>query len=215
MPGATLQTDVFVLHKRPPSDSFVALTVFSGEKGLLHVLQRLPKRAPAAPKRLSGGAAVNHPLDLFDEAALLLEATNEGRTWFVKEARLLHRPEAIGRDYETLLFASNFASLIKRHPGPEESHPKIAALLRTAFAAFAAGTRPDIVYFKSLYCFSRDEGYPVREEWLARLPAADRAATEKILRQPVAEQTAPPAEVARRLRRLEDYLRGFTEILPE
>ncbi len=215
MPGAHLQTDAYVLHKRPPSDSFVALTVFSGEKGLLHVLQRLPKRAPAKPARLSGGAAINHPLDLFDEAALLLESTNEGRTWFVKEARLLHRPEAIGRDYETLQFASNFASLIKRHPGPEESQPKIAALLRTAFAAFAAGKRPDVVYFKSLYCFSRDEGYPVREEWLAKLSAAERAATEQILHQAVAEQTTPPPEVARHLRRLEAYLRGFTEILPE
>jgi hypothetical protein len=215
MPGALLQTDAFVLHKRPPSDSFVALTVFSAEKGLLHVLQRLPKRAPSATARTARGTAVNHPLDLFDEAALLLESTNEGRTWFAKEARLLHRPEGIGRDYETLQAASNLAGLIKRHPGPEESHSRIAALLRTAFAAFATGRRPDIVYFKSLYCFSRDEGYPVREEWLARLSAADRAAAESLLHQPVAAQSTPPAEVARHLRRLEDYLRGFTEILPE
>jgi hypothetical protein len=215
MPGATLQTDAFVLHKRPPSDTFVALTVFSPEKGLLQVLQRLPKRTPATPRRASGGAAVNHPLDLFDEAALLLESTPEGRSWFVKEARLLNRPEAIGRDYETLRCASELAALIRRHPGPEESHARLAALLRTAFAAFAAGHRPDIVYLKSLYCFSRDEGYPVREEWLARLSSADRAATENILHQPVATQTAPPEEVARLRRRLEDYLRGFTEILPE
>lgn len=215
MPGASLQTDAFVLHKRPPSDAFIALTVFSADKGLLQVQQRLPKRTPAAPRKASGGAAVNHPLDLFDEAALLLESTNEGRTWFVKEARLLARPDAIGRDYETLRCASEFAALIRRHPGPEESHARIAALLRTAFAAFAAGRRPDIVYFKSLYLFSRDEGYPVREEWLTRLSSTDRAATEAILQQPVAAQTAAPEEVARLRRRLEDYLRGFTEILPE
>ncbi len=215
MPGASLQTDAFVLHKRPPSDTFVGLTVFSAEKGLLQVQQRLPKRPASAPRRASGGAAVNHPLDLFDEAALLLESANDGRTWFVKEARLLVRSDTIGRDYETLRGASEFAALIRRHPGPEESHARIAALLRTAFAAFAAGRRPDIVYLKSLYCFSRDEGYPVREEWLARLSSADRAATEKILHQPVAAQDAPPAEVLRLRRRLEDYLRGFTEILPE
>ena len=185
MPGASLQTDAFVLHKRPPSDTFVGLTVFSAEKGLLQVQQRLPKRPASAPRRASGGAAVNHPLDLFDEAALLLESANDGRTWFVKEARLLVRSDTIGRDYETLRGASEFAALIRRHPGPEESHARIAALLRTAFAAFAAGRRPDIVYLKSLYCFSRDEGYPVREEWLARLSSADRAATEKILHQPV------------------------------
>jgi hypothetical protein len=215
MPGVSLQTDAFVLQRRPPSDAFQGLTVFSAEHGLLPVQQRLPKRSVAAPKRTSAGAAVNHPLDLFDEAALRLESSNQGRTWFVQEARLIRRHEAIGRDYEPLRFASALASLIVRHPGAAESRTKIADLLHTAFAAFSAGVRSDIVYLKSLYRYSRDEGYPVREEWFARLPAAERREADELLHRPVAALSAPPAAVARLQHRLEDYLRGFTEILPE
>src|SRR5690606_21429723 len=81
VPGLTLQTDAIVLLKRPPGDTFQTCTVFSGEHGNLTIMQRLPKK--------SGGALA--PLDLFDEASLLLESSNQGHAWFVKEARLLHR----------------------------------------------------------------------------------------------------------------------------
>ncbi len=61
------------------------------------------------------------------------------------------------------------------------------ALLRTAFAAFADSSRPDLVYFKSLYRLARDdEGYPVKQEWLAGLPGAQRAEAERLLATPLA-----------------------------
>ena len=60
MPGLLLQTDAFVLLKRPPTDKFQGYSVFSTEHGPLHVLQRLPKKS----------AASQVTLDLFDEAAL-------------------------------------------------------------------------------------------------------------------------------------------------
>ena len=53
------------------------------------------------------------PLDLFDEAALALESSNQGRTWFVKEARLVTRHPSIGASYESLLRASSLAELVE------------------------------------------------------------------------------------------------------
>jgi len=208
MPGISLQTVAIVLQKRPPSDRFQTLRVFSAEQGLLTVLQRMTTRR-------SAGAGINHLLDLFDEAELELESRNQGQTWFVREARLRNRAGDLGRNYETLRQASDLAGLVTRHPGPAESHPLVAELLRAAFAAFRDTDRPDIVYFKSLFRFSRDEGYPVREDWLERLSAADRQLAEQLLHQPVAELTISAEEVARLRHRLEDYLRGHTEILPE
>ena len=82
MPAPSLATDVFVLLKRPPADAFQAFTVFSAEHGTLSVLQRVSRKA----------ATTSPPLDLFDQAALVLESSNQGRTWFVKEARILVRP---------------------------------------------------------------------------------------------------------------------------
>jgi hypothetical protein len=210
MPGPTLQTDALVLLKQPPADSFQTFTVFSDEHGALLAIQRLPrKNAPASVA-----------LDLFDHAAFLLESSNQGRTWFVRESRLITRHGGIGRRYESLRFASTLAALVARNPGPDESRAPVAALLRTAFAAFAESTRPDLVYFKSLYRFARDEGYPVKQEWLAGLPAADHTEAERLLATPLAaltEISSSPAALpaATLLRRLEDYLRTHTEILLE
>ena len=203
MPGLPLQTDAFVLSKRPPADTFQTFNVFSSEHGALLILQRLGKK--------SGGAAV--ALDLFDEASLLLESSNQGRTWFVKETRLVTRHPDLGRSYQTLVAASALASLVARNPVPEESRVAVASLLRTALAALAAGARPDIVYLKSLYCFARDEGYPLKQQWFPLLPAADRATVAPLLNRPLSDQTAPPAVVHALQRDLENYLRGHTDIL--
>lgn len=203
MPAQSLQTDAFVLLKRPPTDSFQSFTVFAPEHGTLLAMQRIGRKTPAT----------SVALDLFDEAALLLESSNQGRTWFIRETRLLHRPVDIGRSYEALLLASELAALIARNPVHEESRTAVGELLRGAFAAFAAGPRPDIVYFKSLYRFARDEGYPLKQQWFPSLPAPDRAEVATLLNRPLAEQAATPELVQRLRRRLEDYLRGHTEVL--
>lgn len=217
MPALPLHTDAFILLKRPPADSFQSLTVFSPTHGSLLVLQRVSKKSSAS----------NPALDLFDEAALALESSNQGQTWFLKEARVLARHATLGRSYDTLRLASALAALVARNPVPEESRPVVAALLRQAFAAFASGARPDLVWFKSLYRFARDEGYPLKEQWFPTLPSADRTAVATLLNSPLAALTEPaavpgesnlgstltPAAVARLSARLEEYLRGHTEIL--
>ena len=203
MPGLPLQTDAFVLLKRPPADSFQSLTAFSPEHGTLLVLQRISKKVTA------GIVA----LDLFDEVSLQLESRNQGQTWFVKESRLITRHAEIGRSYETLRLASALAALVARNPVPEESRPDVGRLLRQAFESFAGGARPDLVWFKSLYRFARDEGYPIKEEWFPTLPSDDRATVAFLLNRPLAEQTTPSEAVSRLTKRLVEYLQGHTEVI--
>jgi recombinational DNA repair protein (RecF pathway) len=201
MPGLPLHTEAFVLLKKPPSDRFQQLTLLSAAYGPLTALRRLSARdtSPA--------------LDLFDEADLMLESSNQGRTWFVKEARLLQRHAAIGRSYDALRFASAFAVVLARNAVEEVSRASVYALARQTFAVFATAGRPEIVYFKALYCFARDEGYPVKQEWWQGLPPAERPAAADLLNQPLASQPAPAAAVSRLTALLEDYLRTRTEIL--
>ncbi|MGA3008063.1 MAG: hypothetical protein ABSE59_09260 [Opitutaceae bacterium] len=210
MPGPTLQTDALVLLKQPPADAFQTFTLFSAEHGLLLALQRLPKKS----------ATSSVALDLFDDIAFSLESSNQGRTWFVREARLLARHGGIGRHYESLRFASALAALVVRNPLPGESRPLVAELLRAAFAALADSPRPDLVYLKSVYRLARDEGYPVKQDWLAGLPATQRALAEHLLGRPLAvlattQPVTPDASSALLLRSLENYLRAHTEILME
>jgi len=203
VPAESLQTEGFILLKRPAADSFQSFQVFSAGHGPLLVLQRVSKKS----------AATSVALDLFDEVSLLLESSNQGRTWFIKEARLITRHADIGRSYDALRLASALASLIARNTVDEDSRPAVAELLRGAFTAFGTGIRPDIVYFKSLYRFARDEGYPLKQQWFPTLSAADRREVATLLNQPLAEQSASPSIVARLQRQLEEYLRGHTEIL--
>ena len=205
MPAQSLQTDAFILLKRLPTDAFQGLSAFSPEHGSLLLLQRLPKKS--APTSVA--------LDLFDEVSLMLESSNQGHSWFILEARLIARHPGLGHSYETLRLASSLAALIARNPVHEESRLAVGQLLHSALAAFASDPRPDIVYFKSLYRFARDEGYPVKEHWFPTLPADDRAEVATLINQPLARQSADPTVVARLQRRLDDYLRGHTEILLE
>lgn len=202
MPGQQLQTTAFILAKLPSgSDTFEQLTAFAAEHGILHCLRRIPQ-----------GKATATPLDLFDETELWLESSNQGRTWFIKEHRLIQRHDGIGRSYEALSAAAALGKLLGRNPVPDESREAVVDLLRTSFTALAAGGRPDIVWLKALYCLLRDEGYPVKQQWWPQLADSDRDLAAHLLNQPLAAQTADTATVDRITRRLEDWVHAETEI---
>ncbi len=213
MPGQQLQTTAHILARLPSgSDSFEQLTAFSAEHGVLHILVRLPKSTKPAASCHRATPGSEGRLDLFDEAELWLESSNQGRTWFIKEHRFSAQRAGIGRSYETLKTAAALGTLVTRNPVPDESRAPIAELLRSSLTALAGGGRPDIVWLKALYSFLRDEGYPVKQQWWPQLPAPDRDTTAQLLNQPLAGQSAEPADVARITRQLEDWTRGETEI---
>ena len=201
MPGQQLQTTAFILARQPSgSDSFEQLTAFATDHGVLPCLRRLSGKSSTAP------------LDLFDEAELWLESSNQGRTWFIKEHRLIRRHEGIGRYYEALRVASALGALLSRNPVPDDSREEVTEQVRTTFAALAGGGRPDIIWLKTLYCLLRDEGYPVKQQWWPQLLEADRDIAAQLLNQPLAGQSTDTAAVARITKRLEDWVRAETEI---
>ena len=206
MPGLSLQTDAIVLVKRPPAESFQTYTVFTASHGAFHALQRVPKKP--SPGRFA--------LDLFDEVALVLDASRGDGPRFVNEARLLNRYTGIGRDYDRLRLAGMFTQLVARNPVSPETRGAVYALLRTALAAFATAAPAEVVWFKCLYCFARDEGYPVAQQWRPALPPEPGAGADLLLRTPLAGLVDAPAAVAQAAglaRRLERYLRDETEIV--
>lgn len=211
MPAQQLQLTAFVLARQPSgSDAFEQLRLFSAAHGLLTCLAR-HVRSGSSGRRPSASQSAGR-LDLFDEAECWLESSNQGRSWFLQEHRLIARPEGLGRSYEALQCASALATLLLRNPAPDESREPLAALLGQTFAALASGARPDLVWLKTLFCFLRDEGYPVKQHWWQGLPATERDLAVQILNRPLAEQTAPATAVSRLSRSLEDWLRTETEL---
>ena len=163
-------------------------------------------------RRQAQGKSSSPPIDLFDEAELWLESSNQGRTWFIKEHRFIQRHEGIGRSYDALRAAAALTTLICRNPVADESRSSVVNLLRSSLSALANGGRPDITWLKALYCFLRDEGYPVKQQWWPALSASDREIAAELLNQPLAVQTAPAATVTRVTSKLEQWVQAETEI---
>ena len=204
MSGAPHQTDAHLLARAPHAGDHLVLTCFSAADGVFTALLR----AARAPR--SGPAPAP---DLFDRLSLSLEhgrGTPGAGPWFVKEHRLLVRHAAIGADYDRLAGASRLARLVAKNPVPEESRPAVDALLGEAFAAFVRPeARPDLVYFKSLYRLARDEGLPLKQDWIPALPAGDQRLVADALRLPSGSPESPAAtDLSRLTRRLEAYLAG-------
>jgi recombinational DNA repair protein (RecF pathway) len=207
MATLSLQTEACVLVRKQPTESHLPYVLFSPEHGSMTAWLRSGKR--------DGASSI--ALDLFDDIDVMLTSSNQGQTWFVKEARVLIRRVSIGRSYDSLKQASAFTAIVARNQVPQEGRIKAAALLRQALDAFAdASHAPEIVYLKALYSFARDEGYPVKQEWVEQLQPALKEASQALLRLSLVEiPNDPPTQAAasKLIRRLEDYLRANTEIL--
>lgn len=204
MPGQQLQTSALVLSRQPSNaDAFEQVSAFSDSHGVLPCLRRVAR---------SSAAKNDAGVDLFDEAELWLESSNQGRTWFIRECRVVRHHGGIGRSYEALKVAAALSALALRNPVPPDSQVSVGALLRQSLQALDEGARPDLVWLKALYRFARDEGLPVREHWMQRLRDDDRTAAAAILPQPIAGQEAASATVAHLTRLLEDWVHAETEI---
>ena len=205
MPALTLQADVTVLLRRAAKERYAPLTVFCLEHGSLPVHQR------------ATGGRHEAVLDLFDDADAVLTSSNQGRTWFVSEARTRRSRRGIGRSYDTLRAASAFAEVVSKNAVPEEGRTAVRNLMRQVLDAFDSSPLPPVViHLKALYAFAQGEGYPVRQHWLDGLSSSLRPLAERIIRTPLADLAGEPglAESSTRiLGRLEDYLRAHTEIL--
>ncbi|MGH8017084.1 MAG: hypothetical protein ACREIA_02145 [Opitutaceae bacterium] len=201
MPAQTLATEAIVLDRTASGDQWMRFTCFSAGHGNLDCLQRQSRRPGATTA-----------LDLFDHAQLSLETRNNGRTWFIKEAATVARHAGLGRSYDALRHACRFARILARNPVHEESRESVHALFVRALGAWENQPRPDAVYFKALYLFTRDEGYPVRESWWTRLDTADRDAVDAMLHEPAAGQTTAETTACRLIDALETFVRHETEI---
>lgn len=205
-----LQTHGIILAKLPPTEKHTPLTLFTPEHGILRIHQRL-----------SAKTTQTH-IDLFDELQLRLQTPAadtthpETQVWFIQDQPvILRRHDALGHRYETLLHASQLATLIARNPPHAENRSALYENLRATLAALATSSRPDIIHLKALYRLARDEGYPVKQHWHPNLSAPHRQAAAEILNTPADQQNPVPETVAQLHAALLHYLRHHTEILTE
>lgn len=194
MAGVTLTTDAILLTRKESGEQGLLLTFLSPEKGLLHAFKRASSRGrQPAP-------------DLFDEVSLLLNEGQKNDFWFVSEYLVQKRRPRIGANYQAFVYACRYAVLIAQHVFDPEEGLLWTRQLRQALNAFESQPRPDATYFKALYLFANVQGIPVREEWLASLKSDQATTATAVLRQPLADQSAPVPAVEELIAHFESYL---------
>lgn len=172
------QEEALILKTEPSGESFLKLYMLTAESGIFLCLKRLSKKADSSTTP-----------DLFDQAAVMFETSQQGTMRFVKEYQLIRRRERIGYNYRCLQNASRLSRLLVSNAAHMPESEVLYELTARALDAFAEGKAPEIVLLKSLYVLLKDEGYPVRESWWPTLSSDLKAAAKRFL------QTAAPNRI--------------------
>lgn len=193
-----------VLQTEPSGESFLKLHLLTVEHGIFLCLKRVSKK----PTRSATP-------DLFDQAVVELELSKQGTLHFVKDYQLIKRREAIGQSYQSLRDAASLSRLLVNNAAHMPESEALYQLTSQALDAFAGGKAPEVVLLKALFRLLKDEGYPVRESWWPRLPAAMRQRAKELLSQPAPERLEASAktECQKIYRDLYDWVRQNTDLL--
>ena len=197
--------NALILSLEPSGEAFIKLTGLSQETGAFYCLKRIPRKKSAA----------SPAPDLFDTAAIHLEASKQGGVLFVRDYQLVCRRDAIGQNYQKLKAASAFCGLLARNAPYMTDPGKLYALTERSLDAFAERLVPEIVLLKGLYLLLRDEGYPVRESWWPRLPASLKEPVQSLLNQPTPHQADAAVRQACRIatENLREWMRQETDFI--
>ena len=207
MSATSRETIGLVLLKKASGEKHQWLRLFTPQFGILSVLQRNPGKKPSTG---------NPIIDLFDTLEVELQSPkNQGEesVLFLKRAEVLKRRPGLGSSYSTLSLAVDYANLLLRNAIHLDTYEPVFQRAEAAFDAFDQAPRPDVVYFKALFVFARDEGFPVRESWWAELSPGMQQDATRVLNRPISDLEAGPDVVVTLRRSLESWLGHHTDIL--
>ena len=200
-----LQDHGCLLRKADSGENHVLLIFFLRQNGLQMVLARKPTKS---------GIATNLP-DLFESGELTLEKKGD-KPAFLKEFSPGTHYKGIARDYSALKTASRLARFYELNLLHLEHFEAAWDLLHTALQSLSEKRQSATVLLKALYVFARSEGYPVKEQWLEKLPREERILVEGLIRQPVDSQHMDTSITTEWIRRLEIFLLQETDLrIPE
>ena len=120
--------------------------------------------------------------DLFDTSLVTFnQKSKNDEIKFIKEYNPIKKRLNIANSYNAFnnacIFSLFLTNNIKYIPDPHETY----TLSLKAFNAFERNLPSDIILFKAIYTFLKDEGFPVKESWLNSLNSRTRSTAKKIL----------------------------------
>lgn len=201
MAAASQLLTTLVLGRIEQGERYWRFQLFNPDEGPIEALWRR-----------SSKVASHAPPDLFQVIAASLNRAGKSKLPFITEFALKEGYAELAHSYPALKEATGFTRTIWQNLRHAEFFAPLFDLTTQALAAFASGLDPEVVHFKALYRFAREEGYPVKEQWWAQKCEADRALIAEIIQKPVGE-LRPEAAAQPHLENLKQYLHYHTEIL--
>jgi len=201
MPKRVISFRGIVLRIEPQGENYRSVHTLSPDVGTTRSLQRLSSRKTTA-----------NQIDLFDEGRFSLQTDSNPHTGFITEFELQHRRTQLSKHYESLCSASEFARILSLNSAHLENQSEVFSLFKRALDAWEKGHAPQATLFKCLYLYCRDEGYPIKEEWITRLSQHDRKIATELINTPLANISIAALEMTELLTRLTDYYRNQTHI---
>ena len=201
MPTPEIATHAIALGHEPRGETYTAYRLLSIERGTVTGLIRRSKKP---------NAQLN--IDLFDEGEFRIDLKPGSFSGFIKDVQIERKRTQLARNYDAFKAAARFANLIVSNPAHDENIIGIFELLNKGLNAWENNSNPHATYFKCLYLYCRQEGYPVKEEWAQRLPKKEKPFVAQVLNRPLEEQVEEAELLKRTIDSLEFYTRHRTHI---
>ncbi len=201
MASPEFSTHALSLGSEPRGDNYLAHRLYTRHQGPLTVLVR---RSSNPQKQIA--------IDLFDEGDFRFELKPGSHTGFLKDTQIARKRRKLAERYDAFEMAARFANVILSNPVSSESIDDTFELLTKGLDSWEDGMNAQAVYLKCLYLYCRQEGYPVKEEWAARMPQAERELTTRALNQPLRDLQSETIELKSVFESLEHYVEHHTHI---
>lgn len=201
-----LETQAIVLNKESSNENFIRLELFCPNNGKLTCLAR------CSSKNQKNKTTTVLP-DLFDCITVQLSPAKQGSLLFLKDFRLDRRYAGVSKNYSAFHYACLWVKILSLNLTHIDRPESLFLLTQKALDFFESLPNPQAIYFKTLYLFTRQEGYPIKEDWLINLPSEIMNEALIILQSALKEQKLIAGNVEKLIDHLHSWLRHSTEIL--
>jgi recombinational DNA repair protein (RecF pathway) len=202
MPALAQTIEGTILNRVETGESYLRISLFSGENGLSLVLLRIYKRSRSVP-----------PPDLFDDVEFNVDNPRSGSGLpFVRDFQIIKKRAKVAHHHLRFQIASSLALLFLDNGYHLQDTMPVYQLLLNALSALEDGLDPMTIWLKTLFRFGRIEGLPVKQDWLANLNRDENQFAIFTLNTPVAEQETKPDKVLNLVHSLRSWLNAETEL---
>ena len=164
-----------VLNREFRGETSVYITAFAHDLGLMRMMKKCSaKKTSSLP-------------DLFDDIAIAGEMQSPTSLKFARDFDIIKRRNDIATNYDSFEQACKISLSVVKNGAHIENSARLSTQLRSALDAIANGASAEIVRLKFMYLLAKNEGYPVKEDFYARLSQPQKELFSLLIKLPALE----------------------------